>query len=379
MTDSIRIVSVVGARPQFIKVAAFERAIDAVVASGEDPPIEHHLVHTGQHYDPAMSADFFEELRLSQPLAHLGVGSASHGAQTGEMLRLLEPVLQELRPDVVVVFGDTNSTLAGALAAAKLQLPVAHVEAGLRSFRRDMPEEINRVVADHLSTILFCPSSVSVANLRAEGITEGVHLVGDLMYDALLSALPSEAEQRSILEAIGLAKRGYALATLHRAANTDDSFRLARTMKGLDLVCDAGLPVVLPMHPRTRARLTAVERPARVRVIEPVGYRRMLALAANARVILTDSGGVQKEALWLRGPLRHAPRRNRMAGDDRDGVEHVGLGRSSRDPRGRIRASLGVAARSCLRIGPSCGTDGRDPRRTSRDRRPLGGECWLKS
>lgn len=302
MTDPFRIVSVVGARPQFIKAAAFERAIVAAAASGEAPPIRHQLAHTGQHYDPGMSDVFFKELPLPQPTVHLGVGSSSHGAQTGEMLRLLEPVLQELRPDVVVVFGDTNSTLAGALAAAQLQLPVAHVEAGLRSFRRDMPEEINRVVTDHLSTILFSPSSVSVANLRAEGIEAGVHLVGDLMYDVLLAALPSDAEQRIILNGKDLVGGGYALATVHRAANTDDPRRLGRTMKGLDLVCDAGLPVVLPMHPRTRARLTGASLPTRVQIIEPVGYRQMLALTANARVVLTDSGGLQKEALWLRVP-----------------------------------------------------------------------------
>jgi UDP-GlcNAc3NAcA epimerase len=299
--NPLKIVSVVGARPQFIKAAAFERAIDAVAAS-DDLTIEHHLVHTGQHYDRAMSDTFFEELLLSQPFAHLGVGSASHGAQTGEMLRLVEPVLQELSPDVVVVFGDTNSTLAGALAAVKLQLPVAHVEAGLRSFNRDMPEEINRVVVDHLSTLLLCPSAGAVSNLRLEGITDGVHLVGDLMYDALLASLPNETEQRHILGSMGLAERGYALATLHRAANTDDRERLVRLMRGLDLVCDSGLPVVLPMHPRTRSRLGALTSGAGTRIIEPLGHRETLALAANARVVLTDSGGLQKEALWLRVP-----------------------------------------------------------------------------
>ena len=279
MALPVRILSVVGARPQFVKAAAFHRAVEAMGS----PAIEHLLVHTGKHYDPGMSDVFFRELHIPDPTVHLGVGSGSHGAQTGEMLRLLEPVLGSLRPDVVVVFGDTNSTLAGALAAAKLPLPVAHVEAGLRSFRRDMPEEINRVVTDHLSTILFCPSPVSVGNLLAEGITEGVHLVGDLMYDALLAALPSEEEQRSIVGSLGLASQGYALATVHRAANTDDAGRLANAMQGLDLVCDAGLPVVLPLHPRTRARLGAGLLPAKVRVIEPVGYREMLALAANAR------------------------------------------------------------------------------------------------
>jgi UDP-GlcNAc3NAcA epimerase len=302
MTRDLRILSVVGARPQFIKVAAFHRACEQNNATCPGSRIQHQLVHTGQHYDWAMSDAFFDELDLPNPDVHLGVGSASHGMQTGKMLTSLEPTLVSLQPEVVVVYGDTNSTLAGALAAAKLHLPVAHVEAGLRSFCREMPEEINRVVTDHVSTILFCPSKSAVENLGAEGIVEGVHLVGDLMYDALRASLPSEVEQRSLIEVMGLVERGYALATLHRAANTDDLGRLGRMMEALDLICAASLPVILPMHPRTRERLGRTGRTALVQVIEPLGHRQMLALAANARVILTDSGGLQKEALWLRVP-----------------------------------------------------------------------------
>lgn len=294
----MRLVTVVGARPQFVKASAFAAAVRAEDGGA---PIQHDLVHTGQHYDDAMSGVFFRELGIEPPTIDLAVGSGGHGEQTGEMLKRLEPVLVDLAPDVLLVYGDTNSTLAAALVAAKLDLPIAHVEAGLRSHRRAMPEEINRVVTDRLSTLLFCPSEEAAANCRREGITSGVEVVGDVMRDALdvqLRSLPD-----GVHEELGVEPGGYALATIHRAENTDDPQRLAAVLDGLALVAASGLPVVLPAHPRTRT-LADVDALADrgVLVVEPQSFARMVALEAGARVILTDSGGVQKEALWLGVP-----------------------------------------------------------------------------
>ncbi|HPT17638.1 MAG TPA: UDP-N-acetylglucosamine 2-epimerase, partial [Kiritimatiellia bacterium] len=218
----MKIVTVVGARPQFIKAAAVSRVLRRTCAEV--------LVHTGQHYDDNMSKVFFDELDVPPPDCHLGIGSGSHGAQTGAMLAALEEVLVREKPDRVLVYGDTNSTLAGALAAAKLQIPVAHVEAGLRSFNRRMPEEINRVLTDHLSDLLFCPSETAVAHLAAEGIVAGVHAVGDVMHEALRHAVALAERKTTVLERLGLAPNGYALATLHRAENVDDPARLARLL-----------------------------------------------------------------------------------------------------------------------------------------------------
>jgi len=289
----MKLLTVVGARPQFIKAAAFSR-----VARQRHTEV---LVHTGQHYDPQMSDVFFEELELPRPDHHLGVGSGPHGAQTAQMLERLEPVIQREAPDRVVIYGDTNSTLAGALAAAKLGVPVAHVEAGLRSFVRDMPEEINRVVADRLSAYLFAPTQTAVDNLAREGITDGVTLTGDIMYDALLRHAAIAAERSRIVRELSLEPGGYVLATVHRAANTDDPARLADIIDALTLLRE---PVVLPLHPRTRAALmgTDIEVEPPVRIIEPVGYLDMLALEQGARMVLTDSGGVQKEAYLLGVP-----------------------------------------------------------------------------
>ena len=289
----MKLVTVVGARPQFIKAAAFSRVV-------RQRHIE-LLVHTGQHYDAAMSDVFFDELELPRPDHYLGVGSGSHGAQTGQMLERLEPILQREAPDAVVIYGDTNSTLAGALAAAKLGIPVAHVEAGLRSFVRDMPEEINRVVADRLSTWLFAPTRTAMDNLTREGITSGVSETGDIMYDALLRHTEIAAERSNVLRDMALTPGGYVLATVHRAANTDDPARLADIIDALALLHE---PVILPLHPRTRAALmgTDIEVEPPVRVTEPVGYLDMLQLERHARVVLTDSGGVQKEAYLLGVP-----------------------------------------------------------------------------
>jgi UDP-N-acetylglucosamine 2-epimerase len=289
----VKLLTVVGARPQFVKAAAFSR-----VARQRHTEI---LVHTGQHYDPRMSDVFFDELALPRPDHHLGVGSGSHGWQTGQMLERLEAVMRREAPDRVVIYGDTNSTLAGALAAAKLAIPVAHVEAGLRSGVRDMPEEINRVVADRLSTYLFAPTRNAVANLAREGIVQGVTMTGDIMYDALLRHAAIAAERSSAVRGLGLAPGGYVLATVHRAANTDDPRRLADIFDALALLRE---PVIVPLHPRTKAALmgTDIEVEAPVRLVDPVGYLDMLALEQGARMVLTDSGGVQKEAYLLGVP-----------------------------------------------------------------------------
>ena len=295
----MRFVTVIGARPQFVKAAAVSRVLRR--ECGEV------LVHTGQHYDDNMSQVFFDELEIPRPDYNLDVGSGGHGAQTGAMLAKIEEVLLAEKPDRMLVYGDTNSTLAGALAAAKLHIPVAHVEAGLRSFNRLMPEEINRLLTDHIADQLFCPSETAVANLAAEGVGAGVHRVGDVMYEALMHAV-SVAERRSgILPQLGLVSGEYALATIHRAENTDDPQRLGRLMAALREI-SGRMPVVFPVHPRTRGKLSAlalssdVARGGDLRLLDPVGYLDMVRLEAGAAVILTDSGGIQKEAYWLRVP-----------------------------------------------------------------------------
>ena len=295
----MRIITIIGARPQFIKVAAVSRVLRR--------ECREVLVHTGQHYDENMSQVFFDELEIPRPDYNLDVGSGGHGAQTGAMLAKIEEVLLAEKPDRMLVYGDTNSTLAGALAAAKLHIPVAHVEAGLRSFNRLMPEEINRLLTDHIADQLFCPSEIAVANLAAEGVVAGVHRVGDVMYEALMHAV-SVAERRSgILPQLGLVSGEYALATIHRAENTDDPQRLGRLMAALQEI-SGRMPVVFPVHPRTRGKLQALAlSPAKagggdLRLLDPVGYLDMVRLEAGAAVVLTDSGGMQKEAYWLRVP-----------------------------------------------------------------------------
>jgi UDP-N-acetylglucosamine 2-epimerase len=290
----VKIVSIVGARPQFIKAAAVSRKLR-----------EQHqeiLVHTGQHYDYEMSGIFFDGLELPQPDANLDIGSGSHGAQTGAMLTAIEEVLVAERPDYVLVYGDTNSTLAGALAAAKLSVPVAHVEAGLRSFNRRMPEEINRVMADHLSHLLLCPSDNAVSNLAAEGISENVHLVGDVMLDVLNWAKQrANGDMPEILNRFGLSKRAYLLATVHRCENTNDVAQLSCILQAFDSLDE---PIIFPVHPRTRKMISEMgfrPRP-HLHLIDPVGYLDMVALVGSARSVLTDSGGLQKEAYWLGVP-----------------------------------------------------------------------------
>jgi UDP-GlcNAc3NAcA epimerase len=271
---------------------------DALAAAG----CEHILVHTGQHWDHEMSGAFFEELNLPEPHVNLGVRSGPHGAQTGEMLTRLEPVLREACPDCVLVLGDTNSTLAGALAAAKLHIHLAHVEAGLRSWNRRMPEELNRVLTDHASDLLFAPTLKAVENLRNEGIpTNRISLTGDIMQDAFLRFAEISARSSSVMQRCGLSSRGYVLATIHRAENTDDDARLRILLDGLCLA-SARLPVIFPVHPRTRAAMERIGWTSRghenILTPDPAGYIDMIALETNAAVIATDSGGVQKEAFF---------------------------------------------------------------------------------
>jgi UDP-GlcNAc3NAcA epimerase len=292
----LKILTIVGARPQFIKAAAVSRAIR------ETDGLSEVMIHTGQHFDSNMSDIFFEELDIQKPQHHLAVNGGGHGDMTGRMLMAIEPILVAERPDWVVVYGDTNSTLAGSLAASKLHIPVAHIEAGLRSFNRRMPEEVNRVVTDHLSTLHCCPTSTAVANLAAEGVRKGVHHVGDVMYDATLFAT-SKAEQAStILSDLKLRPKAYAIATVHRAENTDDPGQLRAVMQFLQERAKSH-PVVLPLHPRTRQAASRVGMNLdHLQVIEPVGYLDMAKLLHHAVEVYTDSGGVQKEAYFHRVP-----------------------------------------------------------------------------
>jgi UDP-N-acetylglucosamine 2-epimerase len=290
----VKIMTVVGARPQFVKAAAVSRAMSAALAD-----ITEILVHTGQHYDYAMSDIFFEELGLREPDFQLGVGSAAHGAQTGEMMIRLERVVSEVNPDLVLVYGDTNSTLAAALVASKIDVRLAHVEAGLRSYDRSMPEEVNRVVTDHLADQLFCPSRLAVEQLLTEGVSAGVALVGDVMLD-VFRLIESHLPAHGPTAAHGI-ETGFLLLTLHRPVNTDDTAALARICRALEELAADGHDVIWPVHPRLRGRLPAFSSP-RVVLTEPVGYVEMLTLLRDCAVVLTDSGGLQKEALWSGKP-----------------------------------------------------------------------------
>jgi UDP-N-acetylglucosamine 2-epimerase (non-hydrolysing) len=289
----VRILSVVGNRPQFVKSAPLSLALRGA-------GVDEVVLHTGQHYDPELSAIFFEELELAPPRYRLETGSGTHGEQTGRMLPEIEAAVVEEEPDAVLVFGDTNSTLAGALAAGKLLVPVAHVEAGLRSFDRAMPEELNRVLVDRMSALLFCPTDVAVGNLAAEGITEGVHIVGDVMYAANARLAPLARERSDALARNGVEPGDYLVLTLHREANVapEPLARIAAALGELDE------PVVFPAHPRTSSALAlaGVRLPPNVRMIPPAGYLDFAALASQARAVLTDSGGVQKEAYWYGVP-----------------------------------------------------------------------------
>ena len=296
----MKVATIVGARPQFIKAATVSRAI----RNNHANCIAEVLVHTGQHYDENMSKVFFEELDIPQPNYHLGIAGGHHGEMTGKMLAAIEKVLLTERPDWVLVYGDTNSTLAGALAAVKLHIPLAHVEAGLRSFNMRMPEEVNRILTDRVSSLLFCPTLTAVKNLKAEGIVKGVHNVGDVMYDAALFYRDRARETSDILDCLSLREEGFALATCHRAENTDDPIRLREICLGLSEV-GSSLPVVFPIHPRTRKLIEEnglQQSLLQIKVIDPIPFFDMIALEQAAKLILTDSGGVQKEAFFYGVP-----------------------------------------------------------------------------
>lgn len=296
----MKIATIVGARPQFIKAAVVSRAL---LKTGKCDEL---MIHTGQHYDRNMSEVFFKELDMPTPQFNLCVRSCRQGQQTGRMLEAIERVLLMERPDWCIVYGDTNSTLAGAVAAVKLHVPIVHIEAGLRSFDRRMPEEINRILTDHSADLLFAPTKEASHNLEREGIPRSrIHVVGDVMYDAALYYGRRAEEQSRLIEQLGLSSKQYILATVHRAENTDETQRLHVILKGLAAVARE-FPVVLPIHPRTRKALeksnTLRDVSRCIRVIEPLGYLDMMMLEKHAKLIATDSGGVQKEAFFHRVP-----------------------------------------------------------------------------
>jgi UDP-N-acetylglucosamine 2-epimerase len=293
----MKILSIVGARPQFIKLSSLSKELRK--------KHQEIILHTGQHYDDELSKIFFSQLSIPEPDYNLGIGSAEHGEQTGRMLKGIEEVLFFERPDLVIVYGDTNSTLAGALAAVKQRIPVAHVEAGLRSFKKSMPEEINRVLTDHISSLLFCPTKTSVKNLKKEGIIEGVYLVGDVMYDSLRQHIKRAEKISGIMKKLNLSKKDFYLITIHRAENTDIKENLNKIV---EILSQLDKKTVFPIHPRTKKclsefnLLSELESKGHLVLIDPVSYLDMLVLEKNAKCILTDSGGVQKEALFLKTP-----------------------------------------------------------------------------
>jgi len=294
----MKIVTIVGARPQFIKAAMVSRAIAAHNRSGTAPEITEQIIHTGQHYDENMSDIFFQQMNIPEPAVNLDICAGLHGEMTARMLENIEREIVARKPDWVLVYGDTNSTLAGALAAVKLNASLAHVEAGLRSFNKRMPEEINRILTDHVSSLLFCPTRAAVANLAKEGITRGVYHVGDVMYDAALVFGEMAPNVSTVLSDLQLVPKEYLLATVHRAENTDDQAKFKRILSAFAGITER---IVLPIHPRTRARLDAfhLKFPRRnLMLVDPVSYLDMVQLEKHARVVLTDSGGVQKEAYF---------------------------------------------------------------------------------
>lgn len=289
-----KILFVVGARPEFIQAKPVREAIRSIDS------IDEVFVNTGQHYDYEMSKIFYEQLRLSDPDYNLEVGSGSHATQTALMLRRLELVMESEKPDIVLVFGDTNTTIAGSLAAAKLNIPVAHIESGLRSFKKSMPEEINRVVTDHISTLLFAPTNASINNLRREGIEKNVFLTGDVMYDVALSIENvARSESKKVFQKFGIREKEYCVATIHRAENTEDPKRIKNILKGFSLI---NRKIIFPIHPRTTKFISNhglnAEVPKNVIISDPLSYIEMACLVIHSRVVLTDSGGLQKEAYF---------------------------------------------------------------------------------
>ena len=291
-----KIISIVGARPQFIKAATISRALSKY------PDVEEILIHTGQHYDKNMSAVFFKEMHIQKPKYNLEVNNMSHGAMTGRMIEQIEKVLVDEKPNLVIVFGDTNSTLAGALAAKKLHLPLAHVESGLRSFNMRMPEEINRIVTDRIADLLYCPSQDAVNNLEAEGFKQfncEVVFSGDVTYDAALFYSRLSDQKSDVMKTLQLDSGNFVLCTLHREENTDDPARLNSIIEAIDTIAKE-YPVLIPLHPRTQKILKQQGLKTQARITDPVGYFDMLELIKNSRLIMTDSGGLQKEAYFFK-------------------------------------------------------------------------------
>lgn len=327
----MKIMTIVGARPEFIQLAPISKAVRR--------RHQEILVHTGQHYDDNMSRVFFDDLGIVPPEFHLGVGGGGHGAQTGRMLIKLEETMLQEKPDWVLVFGDTNSTVSGALAAAKLWIPIAHVEAGLRSFDRRMPEEVNRVIVDHMSQMLLAPTQTGVDNLKNEGITEGVEMVGDVRVDVMHDFLPKARERRQkLLTQAGVAEgEAFALATIHRPSNTDDRARLAAVLEAFRI---AGLPIVLPVHPRLKKMMDAFEFrfSDNVRALEPLGFLELLSLLDACQIVITDSGGLQKESYMLRRPTV-------TVRDTTEWIEtvHSGWNRLSEPEPAEFRAAIAAA------------------------------------
>jgi UDP-N-acetylglucosamine 2-epimerase len=355
----VRLLSIVGARPQFVKIAPLVRAIGKHNARQPAAVIEHRILHTGQHYSKGLSDVFFVELDLPAVWAQLGVGSGSHGQQTGAMLTGIERVLAQHRPDLAVVYGDTNSTLAGALAASKLGVPCVHVEAGLRSFNRRMPEEINRIVADHLCDALLAPTTTAMGHLAREGLASRAVLTGDLMYDSVRHHAPAALARHAVLATLGLEAGAYGLVTLHRAENTDDAGRLEALLQAFNAIADDGLRLVFPLHPRTANRIRAAlpdwRAHPRLLLLDPLGYLDNLALLMHARVALTDSGGLQKEAMFVGCPcitLRNETEwaetldagANVLAGTDQAAIRAAVWFWAARHPRGSADFSRAAAA-----------------------------------
>lgn len=289
----MKIITVIGARPQFIKAAA--------VSNKLRENNKEVLIHTGQHYDENMSKIFFDELNIPYPDYNLSVGSGGHGKQTGEMLIKLEGIYEKENPDIVMVYGDTNSTLAGALVASKMLIPVIHVEAGLRSFNKTMPEEQNRILTDHISNLLFAPTDTAVKNLESEGIIKNVYNVGDVMFDAIMHFKDVSLKRSKIIDKLNLNNNEYILTTIHRAENTNDILRLKNIIEALN---ESDKTIVLPLHPRTRKYINdySLNINNNIKLIEPVGYLDMISLEGNSSKIVTDSGGVQKEAFFMKKP-----------------------------------------------------------------------------
>ncbi|MEO0095778.1 MAG: UDP-N-acetylglucosamine 2-epimerase (non-hydrolyzing) [candidate division WOR-3 bacterium] len=298
----MKIAHIVGTRPEFIQVSPLIRAIKSYNKRQNKKNVISLLINTGQHYDYLMSEVFFKELNLPEPDYHLGVGSGTHAYQTGEILKRLENVLIKEKPQLVIVYGDTNSTLAGALSAVKLHLKVAHIEAGVRSYNRIMPEEINRVITDQICDIHFCPSRTAIKNLRHEGIVNGVFFVGDIMYDSIKFGL-KKIKSETILKNLSIKPKEYAVATIHRAENTENAARLKSIVQALEHIASNVIAIVFPIHPRTKKKIQALDLNIKnLRIIEPVSYINMLCLQKNAKMIFTDSGGMQKESFYLKTP-----------------------------------------------------------------------------